>query len=61
MEHKLTAFDGLSEDHFGQRVAMDGDTVLVGAPNSDDVGAVYVYVWDGAELDPSGEDHGCGR
>lgn len=35
---KLTAFDGAAEDWLGYSVAIDGDTVVVGAP-SDDAGA----------------------
>ena len=47
---KLTASDGESLDHFGYSVAMDGDTILVGAYQDDsaddleDSGSVYVFV-----------------
>lgn len=45
---KLTAADGNSKLHFGQRVAIDGDTIVVGAPMSRSLkekynGAVYVF------------------
>jgi hypothetical protein len=44
---KLTAFDGAFQDRFGQSVAIDGDTVVVGAPYDDggfvDQGSAYVY------------------
>ncbi len=45
---KLTAADGVSKLHFGQRVAIDGDTIVVGAPMSTSLkerykGAVYVF------------------
>ena len=52
---KLTAFDGEAYDNFGISVAVDGDTVVVGAPGNDgagaDSGAAYVFtrndgVWD---------------
>ena len=38
---KLTASDASSSDYFGYSVAIDGDTVVVGAP--DGYGAVYVF------------------
>jgi hypothetical protein len=43
---KLTASDGAAGEHFGQSVALNGDTVVVGAvdPTSDsDLGSVYVF------------------
>lgn len=45
---KLTAADGSSKLHFGMRVAIDGDTIVVGAPMSRSIrekyrGAVYVF------------------
>ena len=44
---KLTAHDGADNDYFGFSVAVDGDTVMVGAHLDDDNGAdsdsVYVY------------------
>ena len=45
---KLTAFDGEAYDNFGISVAVDGDTVVVGAPGNDgdgaDSGSVYAFV-----------------
>ena len=45
---KLTAFDGEAYDNFGISVAVDGDTVVVGAPGNAgagaDSGSVYVFV-----------------
>jgi hypothetical protein len=45
---KLTASDGAAQDRFGQSVAINGDSVVVGAPYADapgaDSGAVYVFV-----------------
>ncbi|MCA9667161.1 MAG: hypothetical protein KC503_16295 [Myxococcales bacterium] len=50
---KLVASDGAAGDAFGITVAIDGDTVLVGAPRDDDKGSesgsVYVYVRSGAQ------------
>ena len=47
---KLTAFDGEAYDNFGISVAVDGDTVVVGAPGNDgagaDSGSVYVFTRD---------------
>jgi hypothetical protein len=42
---KLTASDGIVADQFGTSVAVDGDTVVVGAPGHNNfAGAVYVFV-----------------
>lgn len=47
---KITASDGVVGDLFGISVAIDGDTILVGADlhdeKAEDAGAVYVYVMD---------------
>jgi len=45
---KLTASDKAASDHFGNSVASSGDTIVVGAPESDpggtgNAGAVYVF------------------
>ena len=46
-ETKLTAADGAAEDNFGRSVAVEGNTVVVGAQGVDDAGlssgAVYVF------------------
>jgi hypothetical protein len=45
---ELTAQDGGRPDEFGNSVALDGDTALVGAPYKDNWrGAAYVYVRSG--------------
>ena len=46
---KLTASDGANNDYFGFSVAVDGDTVVVGAPEDDDgddenSGSAYVFI-----------------
>ncbi|CAM4134439.1 FG-GAP repeat protein [Pseudoalteromonas ostreae] len=50
---KLTAKDGAEGDLFGISVAIDGDTVLVGADLNDEkaekAGAVYAYVFNGKQ------------
>ncbi|WP_395377360.1 hypothetical protein [Marinicella sp. W31] len=50
---KITASDGAAGDLFGISVAVDGNTVLVGADlhdaKAEDAGAVYVYVLDGKQ------------
>lgn len=48
-QRKLTASDGDTEDGFGYSVAIDGDTVVVGAPYDDvngvvDQGSAYVFI-----------------
>ena len=40
---KLTASDGVVGDWFGQSVAVDGDTVVVGASEHDGSGSAYVF------------------
>ena len=55
---KLTASDEAADDNFGISVAVDGDAVVVGAPQTDDVndndmsvsdsGSVYVFTKPGA-------------
>ncbi len=45
---KLTASDGADSDQFGRSVAVDGDTILVGAHQNDDdgtdSGSIYVFI-----------------
>lgn len=51
-ETKLTSITLGSSDRFGRSVAIDGDVIVVGAPEDDDVasnaGAAYVFRYDGA-------------
>ncbi|QDV18654.1 Calx-beta domain protein [Gimesia panareensis] len=46
----LTAFDASDGDQFGSSVAIDGDTIVIGAyadnDSGSDSGSVYVYRWD---------------
>ena len=44
---KLTASDGVVGDWFGQSVAVDGDTVVVGAGEDDDKGSAYMFTKPG--------------
>lgn len=50
-QHKLTASDGAAFDQFGFSLALDGDTVVIGARQDDDLGvdsgSVYVFRRDG--------------
>ncbi len=44
---KLTADDGAANDEFGISVAVDGDTIVVGAHQNDSSkGAAYVFTWN---------------
>ena len=47
-QQKLTASDAEAEDEFGSSVGVDGDTVVVGARNEDELGAnagaAYVFI-----------------
>jgi uncharacterized protein (DUF2345 family) len=47
---QLRTAGGEKEDGFGDSVAISGDTVVVGAPGSNQTGAAYVYVRRGGEL-----------
>jgi hypothetical protein len=59
---QILSIDGLAEDHFGESVALSGDTALVGVPDLDIVGApnggaAYLYarangVWTAATAQP---------
>ncbi len=56
VEHKLTASDGESGDWFGRSVAIEEETIIIGAvsgnsENIDDTGCVYVYSWNGSAYD----------
>ncbi len=45
---RLEASDGETFDQFGSAVAIEGDVVLVGAPDhADDAGAAYIFRFDG--------------
>ena len=53
---KLTALDGAYEDHFGHSVSIDGDYVIVGAPEDDDngksSGSAYIFKRIGSTWSP---------
>ena len=53
---KLTAYDRRGNDRFGNSVAIDGDTVLVGAPYDDNSGSAYVFGTEAAWADIPGSD-----
>jgi cyclophilin family peptidyl-prolyl cis-trans isomerase len=46
---KITADDGSAADQFGKSVAVDGNYAIVGAPKENDIGAVYIYEYDGTQ------------
>jgi hypothetical protein len=52
---KLTADDGAAGDHFGQSVAVDGDTAVIGASGDDDKGSdsgsAYVFNLTPSDID----------
>jgi hypothetical protein len=52
-ETKLTAGDGVAEDHFGRSVAVSGDTIVVGTQKGDENGSAsgyaYIYRYDGSK------------
>jgi hypothetical protein len=51
LEQKLTASNASASDHFGWTLAIDGDNLIVGAPNEDsegsDAGAAYIFTRSG--------------
>jgi hypothetical protein len=47
-EAKLIAGDGKEGDLFGASASISGDYVVVGAPNADGSGALYVFKFDGS-------------
>jgi len=50
---KLTAFDAIGSDGFGDSVALVGDVLIVGAPTDSDTaadsGVVFTYAWSGTD------------
>jgi len=56
---KITASDGAAGDHFGESVAISGDTAIVGASTDDDngdgSGSAYVYRRDEGGVDTWGQ------
>jgi hypothetical protein len=47
LRQKLTASDGATGDKFGRSVAIEGNTVVVGAYHDDNGGSVYVFTRSG--------------
>jgi uncharacterized protein (TIGR03437 family) len=51
-QQKITAADGAANDVFGDAVALSGDTLVIGAPDDDEIGegqgSVYVFTRSGA-------------
>jgi len=52
LQQRLTAGDGAADDHFGYEVALDGETLVVGAPYREvggvaDQGAAYLFTRSG--------------
>ena len=56
---KLSAEDGALDDMFGLSVAIDGETVVVGADGNDDFGessgSAYVFDWNGLKWSQTGK------
>ena len=52
---KVIASDGTISDYFGSEVALDGDTLVVAAPENDDLGEASgaVYVFEEIAVDPT--------
>ena len=51
---KLHACDATSEDNFGNQLGAAGDTLIVGAPRHENMGAAYVFRL-GVDDDPDGD------
>ncbi len=66
LQQELLASDGMDGDQFGDRVALDGDTLIVGARGDGpgyEIGSAYIFRFDGKTwseqqelFDPDGED-----
>lgn len=52
--HRLVGSDTNNSDHFGRAVAIDGDTIVVGAPFKEGFGAAYVFEFNGASWTETG-------
>jgi hypothetical protein len=50
-EYKITAPDLEVEDCFGYSLAISDDTIVVGSPNTDQTGAIYIYKWNETNCD----------
>jgi len=51
---EIAADDAQAENYFGSAIAVDGDTMIVGAPGDarpggTESGSAYIFVWDGSE------------
>ncbi len=55
---KLLASDRDSYDYFGNSVAIDGDTAIIGALDKDDGGAAYAFALTPVAMDPVAVDDG---
>ena len=59
---KLTASDGAAGDWFGGSIAINGDTIVVGATGDDDgVGSAYVFAPEQPTEVPTASDGGDGK
>jgi hypothetical protein len=60
---KLTANEGTANDYFGDSVAINGDTVVIGAPNDDDngnnSGSIYIFKGHDTDNDDVGDNDNC--
>lgn len=60
---KLTANDGKASDYFGYAVAINGDTIVIGAPYDDNSkinsGSVYIFKGHDTDGDGVGENDNC--
>ncbi len=52
---KVTASDGAAYEHFGSSVGIDGDVIVVGAPEYDGAGGAFVFRRNAGGLDAWGE------
>ena len=62
LDERIMAYDGGPDDKFGSRVAISGDTLLIGTPYDDhngvDSGSAYVYVRTGSGWTPQAKIDG---
>ena len=55
-EARLFDEEGSTGDHFGASVSISNDYLVVGAPNADDSGALFVFKFDGSNWNLKGKE-----
>ncbi len=51
----LKSLNTVPHDRFGEDIAIDGDTLVVGSPSDSGTGVAYVFRWDGTGWEPEAQ------